>query len=93
LWKQDASLHRVIPDLRTLVGTTPAALASKIGQDRADALMAFLRRRPDAVMQQQAGSLPLVRGRLTESLSAIVQGTASMPANWLCPHISMASSQ
>jgi len=93
LWKQDASLHRVIPDLRTPVGTTPAALASKIGQDRADALMAFLRRRPDAVMQQQAGSLPLVRGRLTESLSAIVQGTASMPANWLCPHISMASSQ
>ena len=74
LWKQDASLHRLVPDLRTLVGTTPAALASKIGQDKADALMAYLRRHPDAVMQQQAGSLSLVRGRLTESLAAYRAG-------------------
>jgi high-affinity iron transporter len=74
LWKQDASLHRLVPDLKTLVGTTPAALASKIGQDKADALMAYLRRHPDAVTQQQAGSLSLVRGRLTESLVAYRAG-------------------
>jgi high-affinity iron transporter len=74
LWKQDASLHRLIPDLKTLVGTTPATLASKIGQGKADALMAFLRRHPDAVTKQQAGSLLLVRSRLTESLAAYRAG-------------------
>ncbi len=74
LWKQDAALHGLVPDLKTLVGTTPAALASKIGQDKADALMAYLRRHPDAVMQQQVGSLSLVRSRLTESLAAYRAG-------------------
>ena len=44
LWKQDASIRRLVPDLKTLIGTTPAALAAKIGQDKADALMAYLRR-------------------------------------------------
>ncbi|WGS21077.1 MULTISPECIES: cytochrome c/FTR1 family iron permease [unclassified Bradyrhizobium] len=74
LWKQDTSLHRLIPDLKALVGTTPAALASKIGPDKADALMAYLRRHPDAVMQQQARALSLVRGRLAESLAAYRAG-------------------
>ncbi|MEZ2141818.1 cytochrome c/FTR1 family iron permease [Bradyrhizobium sp. DN5] len=74
LWKQDASLHRLVPDLKTLVGTTPAALASKIGQDKADALMAYLRRHPETVTQQQTGSLSLVRGRLTASLAAYRAG-------------------
>lgn len=74
LWKEDAGLHRLVPDLKTLVGTTPVALASKIGQDKADALMAYLRRHPDAVMQQQPASLSLVRGRLAESLAAYRAG-------------------
>jgi high-affinity iron transporter len=73
LWKQDASLHRLLPDLKTLVGTTPAALADKIGKDKADALMAHLRRHPDAVAQQD-GSLSLVRGRLSESVDAVRAG-------------------
>ena len=49
LWKQEGSLRRLIPDLKTLVATTPAALAVKIGQDKADALTAYLRRHPEAV--------------------------------------------
>jgi high-affinity iron transporter len=73
LWKQDNSLHRLIPDLKTLVGTTPAALAVKIGQDKADALMAYLRRHPDAVIRQ-TGSLSLVREPLSESLAAYRAG-------------------
>ena len=73
LWKQDASPHRLIPDLKTLVGTTPAALAVKIGQDKANALMAYLRRHPNVVMQQ-TGSLSLVRSRLAESLAAYRAG-------------------
>ena len=73
LWKQDASLHGLVPDLTTLAGTTPAALASKVGQDKADALMAYLRRHPDVVMPQ-VGPLSLVRSRLTESLAAYREG-------------------
>jgi high-affinity iron transporter len=73
LWKQDASLHGLVPDLKTLVGTTPAALAIRVGQDKADALMAYLRRHPDVVMPQ-AGPLSLVRSRLTESLAAYREG-------------------
>ena len=74
LWKTDASLHKIIPDLTTLVGVTPAALGQKIGNDKAVALVAFLRRHPDAVTQQQAGSLSLVRDRLTQSLIAYRAG-------------------
>jgi len=73
LWKQDEALHGLMPDLKALAGTTPAALAGKIGQDKADALMAYLRRHPD-VLGQQTGSLSLVRGRLAESLSVYRAG-------------------
>lgn len=73
LWKRDPSLHRLLPDLKTLIGTTPAALAAKIGQDKADALMAYLRRHPEALTQQD-GSLSLVRARLTESFDAVRAG-------------------
>jgi high-affinity iron transporter len=73
LWKHDQALHGLVPDLKILAGTTPAALAGKIGQDRADALMAYLRRHPDAV-GQQTGSLSLVRRSLDESLAAYRAG-------------------
>jgi high-affinity iron transporter len=74
LWMQDASLRRLIPDLKTLIGTTPAALAGKIGHGKADALMAYLRRHPDATARQQDGSLSLARGHLAESLAAYRAG-------------------
>jgi high-affinity iron transporter len=73
LWKQDASLHGLLPDLKTLATTTPAALAARIGQDKADAIMAYLRRHPDALAQQD-GSLSLVRGKLRESVDAVRAG-------------------
>lgn len=73
LWKQDASIRRLVPDLKTLIGTTPAALAAKIGQHKADALMAYLRRHP-GVAAQQDGSFSLVRGRLSESVDAVRLG-------------------
>lgn len=73
LWQQDTSLHGLVPDLKALVGTTPATLAARIGHDNADALMAYLRRHPDAVAQQ-TGSLSLVRSRLAESLASYRAG-------------------
>lgn len=73
LWKQDEALRGLMPDLKTLAGTTSSALAARTGQDRADALMAYLRRHPEA-LRQQAGSLSMVRGRLAESLAAYRAG-------------------
>ncbi|GAA4332391.1 cytochrome c/FTR1 family iron permease [Pigmentiphaga soli] len=76
LWKDDSSLRALVPDLKTLAGTTPAALGGRIGQQKADALMAYLRRHPEAVAQQApAGSpLALARGRLADSLAAYRAG-------------------
>jgi high-affinity iron transporter len=74
LWESDPSLHNLVPDLKTLVGLRPAALAKTIGQDKADAVFAYLRRNPDAVAQQPSGSLDLVRTRLANSLAAYRAG-------------------
>ncbi len=75
LWKSDPSLRRLVPDLQAMVGTTPAALEQKIGHDRAVALVAYLRRHPEALAQSQApGSLGLVRDRLARSVAAYRAG-------------------
>jgi len=76
LWRDDASLRQRIPDLKTLAGLTPAALEGQIGPDKADALMAYLRRHPEAVARQapQGSPLALVRSRLAQSLAAYREG-------------------
>ncbi|MEO7680697.1 MAG: FTR1 family protein [Sphingomonas sp.] len=70
IWKSDASLRQRIPDLTTLAGLTPHVLAGQIGRARADAVIAFLRRHPEAVMRPTAGSLTVVRAKLEQSLAA-----------------------
>ena len=83
LWKTDASLRQLIPDLKTLVGMTPAALEQKIGRDKAVAVMSFLRRHPEALAQAttaQPGSLTLVRQRLAESVSVYRAGHRAQAA-------------
>ena len=77
LWKSDASLRARIPDLKTLVALTPAALAGSIGQAKADAVLAYLRRHPDQVMQQAPGSLAVARAKLAQSLAAFRRGDRS----------------
>jgi high-affinity iron transporter len=74
LWKTDAAVRQAIPDMVTLAGLTPAALAAKIGDDKANALTAYLRRNPDAVTKSGAGSLSLTRTKLAESLKAYAAG-------------------
>lgn len=74
LWKQDPSLRRVVPDLKTLVGLTPDTLAKAVGRTKADALMAYLRRHPEAVTSIVPSSLVLVRNKLAASLSAYRAG-------------------
>ena len=74
LWKSDPALRRRIPDLPTLAGLTPVKLAETIGVPKADAIFAYLRRHPEAVLQDAPGSLSITRGKLSESLAAYRQG-------------------
>lgn len=74
LWNSDADLRTRL-DLEKLVGTTPAALAAEIGEDKAQALMSYLRRHPEAVAAAQAtGTLTLARAKLDEALAAYGRG-------------------
>lgn len=74
LWKTDPALRELIPDLKTLAALTPQSLASEIGQRKADALMAYLRRNPDAIGRAIPASLNLVRERMAASLAASERG-------------------
>ena len=74
LWKGDAALRQRIPDLKTLVALTPASLAGSIGETKALAVMAYLRRHPEAVVEQAPASLSLVRQKLAASLDAARAG-------------------
>src|SRR3954469_15262901 len=75
LWRDDSSLHSRIPNVETLAGLTPDALAAQIGEPRAAALTAFLRATPGAVMQRPgAQSLAVSRDLLAQSLAAYRRG-------------------
>lgn len=74
LWKTDPGLRQRLPDLTALAGMTPEVLAKSIGTERADAVIAYLRRHPEAVVQQAPGSLDVARTKLSQSLAAYRSG-------------------
>ena len=75
LWDSDPQLRRLIPDLAALTGLTPAALAGKIGEPKAAAVMAYLRGNPQAVAAPAgADTLGVARQRLQQSLAAYAAG-------------------
>src|SRR5690606_10933042 len=64
LWKEDAQLRAGF-SMDRLVSATPAALAADLGEDKANAITAYLRRHPEAVAAQQtSGALTFARGKL-----------------------------
>lgn len=73
LWNS-APVRALVPSLETLVHLTPADMAAQVGEEQAQALVAFLRRNPAAVLGAQGVSLTLVRTRLAESLQAYEAG-------------------
>lgn len=73
IWKADESLRDGI-DLKKLLGMTPASLAEKIGEDKAGAVTAYLRRNPAVVVGHSEGPLALTRTRLKEALVAYENG-------------------
>ena len=74
LWLSDKTLRDRLPNVAAFVGSTPAALANDLGEDKAQALTAFLRRQPQALNAQSVGSLALARDRLDASLKAYADG-------------------
>ena len=73
IWKDDAQL-RASFNMDRLVGATPAALAAQLGDDKARAITAYLRRHPEAVAAEQtSGALTFARGKLNEALTAYEQ--------------------
>lgn len=73
LWNEDPALRAQVPNLETLTQMTPAALAQTVGDARALALTAYLRRHPEATVSQE-GTLALARTRLTEAVSVYMAG-------------------
>ena len=75
IWRSDASVRALVPNLAALVALTPAELESKLGADKAVAVVAFLRARPDVLAEgDHNSSLQLARARLGESLAAYEAG-------------------
>jgi high-affinity iron transporter len=74
IWRSDAAVRRLIPNLEALAAVTPAALAGQVTPERAVALTAFLRANPGAVTQAQGGPLDIARAKLRESLEAYRSG-------------------
>src|SRR4051794_18913689 len=75
IWRSDAALRARIPNIQGLVAMTPDTLARQIGEDRANAVVAFLRAMPGAVMNRGSSqSLAVSRDLLGRSLAAYRRG-------------------
>jgi high-affinity iron transporter len=77
LWRDNPDIRARVPGLKALVTMTPAALGKAIGQDKADAVMAYLRAHPEAVIEASGGpgaSLDIVQRNLSQSLAAYRRG-------------------
>lgn len=74
LWDGDPAVRAAFPDLAALTQTTPAELATRLGEPRARALTAYLRRHPEAAARPAGSTLTLARTRLAESEAAYRRG-------------------
>lgn len=70
LWRHEAAAKAAYPDLAAVTTATEAAVADKLGADRARDLTAYLRSRPDAVATGRPVGLALARTQLQRSLQA-----------------------
>jgi high-affinity iron transporter len=74
LWDGDTLLRSRIPNLDALAGLSEKALARDIGQEKAAAILAYLRSNPAAVTSTGASALPIAREKLQQSLAAYEAG-------------------
>ncbi|HEU0097647.1 MAG TPA: FTR1 family protein [Allosphingosinicella sp.] len=74
IWEGDAGVRALVPDAATLTGLSEAALAARIGPDKAPAVIAFLRSNPAAAAPAGGSTLIVARERLGQSLAAYEKG-------------------
>ncbi|MDP1542332.1 MAG: FTR1 family protein [Polycyclovorans sp.] len=71
---QEVAAKEAIPDMTALATVTPATLEARLGAERGQAVTAYLRRNPAAVLRTTQGSLQLVRDRLEYAVAAYRKG-------------------
>lgn len=81
LWNEDGALRARFPNLEALTRAAPAALANEIGEAKARALTAYLRRHPEVVTPKAGGALDVARAKLAQSLKAYEAGDARKAAD------------
>lgn len=74
IWETDPGLRSQLPNLAALATITPATLAQQIGDDKAIAVIAYLRSNPEAIQPSSSDSLTITRSRLAESVRAYAAG-------------------
>jgi high-affinity iron transporter len=74
IWEGDPQLRSRISNLDDLAGLSEADLAKQIGEDKAAAVLSYLRTHPGAVTATGASSLVIARQKLQQSLSAYEAG-------------------
>ncbi|HYD36993.1 MAG TPA: cytochrome c/FTR1 family iron permease, partial [Allosphingosinicella sp.] len=74
LWEGDPALRALVPDPAALTGLSEAALAARVGPDKAPAVIAYLRSDPSAVAGASGSTLAVARERLRQSLAAYEAG-------------------
>lgn len=72
-WREDQDLKASL-NLETLANTTPAEMERQIGDRKANALIAYLRRHPSSVLPSSESALALSRTRLEEAVAAYERG-------------------
>lgn len=73
-WESNKAVRDRFPDLAALTSVTPEALSNEIGQAKADAVIAYLRANPQAILSGAPTSLSIARERLAESVAAYRAG-------------------
>ncbi len=73
IWSSDPGIRQLVPDLSALAVLSEEDLAGKIGEQRAGAVIAYLRSHPEAV-GTQTPSLSIARHKLAESVAAYRAG-------------------
>jgi high-affinity iron transporter len=74
LWEARPELRKRFADLRALTEPTPASLAAELGEADAMALVAYLRRHPEAAAMPDSGTLSVARAKLGECIKAYEAG-------------------
>ncbi len=81
IWREDPRARNAVPSLQALTQGTAEQLEAIFGADQGQALMAYLRRHPEALAAGGASSLKVARARLAESLQAYGAGEKSRAAD------------